>query len=183
MSDAPPNLLGHTVPAVAVRVGGLSKAELLSDLSQAGVRLNAAAEALFADARFTTSPESQLVQTAQVSVGSLGFPVGATFETLVERAAKNGLALCPLELGPHFRLQFRDQPEGFFGESATRHCAPPGSLTVASAPLAENEDEIPKGFYLRRIDGVLWLRGFYASPNHVYRPHDVFVFARDFNTA
>ena len=84
--------------------------------------------------------------------------------------------LCPLELGPHLRLQFTDQPEGSLGQPVSQNCAPPGSLTVASAPLAQ-DDETPKGFYLRRIEGVLWLRGYRSWPGHIWSPQDMFVFS------
>jgi hypothetical protein len=170
------------LPTRLARIGGLPKEELLSRLQGAGILLNDAAQALLADARFTTSSVSSLVETVQVSVAALGFPDGATFAKVVERAAINGLLLCPLELGPHLRLQFTDQPEGSLGQPASKHCAPPGSLTLASAPLAE-DDETPKGFYLRRIEGDLWLRGYQSWPGHNWSPQDVFVFVRPHNVA
>jgi|KBSMisStaDraftv2_1062788.scaffolds.fasta_scaffold13140_10 hypothetical protein len=169
-------------PTRVVRIGGVPRAELLSRLQGAGVLLNDAARALFADARFTTSAVSALVETVQVSVAALGFPSGATFAKVVERAVTNGLLLCPLELGPHLRLQLTEQPEGSLGQPASKNCAPPGSVTVASAPLAE-DDQVPKGFYLRRIEGDLWLRGYQSWPGHHWSPQDVFVFVRRHNVA
>jgi hypothetical protein len=168
-------------PTRMARIGGVPKVELLSRLQGAGVLLNDAAQALFADARFTTSSVSSLVETIQVSA-ALGFPDGATFAMVVKRAATNGLLLCPLELGPHLRLQFTDQPEGSLGQLASKHCAPPGSLTLASAAVSE-DDETPKGFYLRRIEGDLWLRGYQSWPGHNWSPQDVFVFVRPHNVA
>jgi hypothetical protein len=160
-----------------IRVGGVGKAELLSRLQRAGVRLNDAAQALFADDRFTTAPVSSLIEVAELSVANLGLPDGATIAPIVERAAGLGLVACPLELGPHLRLQYTDQPEGFLGQPPSRHRAPPGSVTIASAPLDDGEDT-PKGFYLRRIEGALWLRGYRSWDGHVWSPEDVFVFAR-----
>jgi len=154
----------------------MPKAELLSSLREAGVELNEAGQALFADNRFTISPVSSVIQVAQVSVASLGYPQGATFDQIIERATGLGLSLCPLELGPHLRLQLIDQPEGSVGQPPSKHRAPPGSITVASAPLAE-DDETPKGFYLRRIDGVLWLRGYWSWPGHVSSPEDILAFS------
>jgi hypothetical protein len=88
-----------------------------------------------------------------------------------------GLTECPLELGPHLRLQFLDQPDGTDGMPLTHGRAPPGSITVASPPL-DDRDETAKGFYLRRVDAVLWLRGYWSWPGHVWTPEDVLVFAR-----
>ena len=156
----------------------MTKSELLSQLESARVRLNEAAQVLFADDRFTTSPASSLVEIVELSVANLGFGSGgATFDQIVAQATAVGLSLCPLELGPHFRLQYADQPEGSLGKPASQHRAPPGSITVASGLLA-NDDDTPKGLYLRRIEGVLWLRGYRSWPGHVWSPDDVFAFSR-----
>jgi hypothetical protein len=160
-----------------LRVGGTGKSELLSQLESAGVRLNEAARTLFADGRCTTSPDSSLIDIVELSVARLAFNSGATFTQIVEHATGLGLSLCPLELGPHFRLQYTDQPEGSLGQPPSQHRAPPGSITVASALLA-NDDDTPKGFYLRRIDGVLWLRGYRSRPRHFWSPDDVFAFSQ-----
>lgn len=168
----------------SVEIGGMSKAALRESLVNAGVRFNDAAESLFADGRFKTSPVRTRVETVEVTAGSLGLAHGGTFAEIVETAAERGLSLCPLELGPHIRLQFLDQPEGRLATPVTQNGAPPGSVTVATAPLAD-DDETPKGFYLRRIDGVLWLRGYYASADHVWNANDRFLFAiaRDTNVS
>jgi hypothetical protein len=165
-----------------IRIGGASKVDLRSKLRLAGVRLNESAEVLFADGRFTTSAARSLVEVAELSVASLGFHHGATFAKILEQAAVVGLSLCPLELGPHFRLQYTVQPEGFVGRQPSQHRAPPGSVTVASAPLAD-DDCTPKGFYLRRIEGVLWLRGYRSSPDHNWSPEDVLAFLRSQHAA
>ena len=54
------------------------------------------------------------------------------------------------------------------------HQAPPGSITVVSDPLID--DDVPKGFYPRRVDGVLWLRGYVSGPNHIWQPGDRLAF-------
>jgi hypothetical protein len=160
-----------------VRIGGLSRAELLARLQAAGTRLNPAALVLFEDERFTTDTKPSVIDTVRRTVASLGWPGGATFAQLLASAAGQGLSACPLELAPHLRLQYTDQPEGAIGQPATRHQAPPGSITVASCPLSDDED-VPKGFYLRRMDGMLWLRGYRAPAEHVWSPGDVLVFQR-----
>jgi len=165
----------------AVRVGGTSKAELLRALRERGVRLNAAAETLFEDRRFTVLDEGRVIEIeieiAAVSVGELGLNEGASYAQVTARALESGLVECPLELGPYLRMQFPDQPEADGGASTTRGRAPPGSITIASPPLDDTEGP-PKGFYLRRAEGVSWLRGYWASPDHVWDPDRVLVFAR-----
>ena len=76
---------------------------------------------------------------------------------------------------PHLRLQFAEQEDGATGLSITRNTAPPGSLTVISVPLS-SDDEVPKGFYLRRIDGKRWLRGYTSCARHVWQPEDQLLF-------
>ncbi len=161
----------------AVRVGGVGKAELLRALRERGVQLNQAAETLFEDRRFTVLDREQVIEIAAVSVAELGFGEGATHAQIRARALESGLAECPLELGPHLRLQFPDQLEGSAGFPPTRHRAPPGAITVAS-PSLDDRDETPRGFYLRRINGVLWLRGYWSSSAHICGAEDVFVFSR-----
>ncbi|WP_172194251.1 helicase [Saccharibacillus qingshengii] len=166
------------VPAAArtVHIGGLTRSQLRQSLQNAGISLNAYAEELFADERFTTSDQPHTVETVELTVGELGFMDGAAAGEIFKRASALGLAACPLELAPHLRLQYTDQPEGS-AERSVQHEAPHASITVASEPLSECDD-FPKGFYLRNIDGVLWLRGYRADAVHVWNAWDRFVFAR-----
>jgi len=161
----------------SVRIGGMDKQDLLRALRERNVQLNRAAEALFEDRRFTPANRSRVVEIGALSVADLGFAEGATHDQLIARAHASGWTECPLELGSHLRLQFLDQAEGSAGSPATKHRAPPGSITVVSVPL-DNRDETPKGSYLRRIDGVLWLRGYWSGADNVWRPDDVLVYAR-----
>ena len=160
-----------------VSVGGTSKPLLLARLATAGVELNEAARILFASEKFTTSSKSQSLLTVELSVRQLGFTDGTTASEFVGKAIAAGLSLAPVELGPHLRLQYLDQPEGYWGYPVTEHRAPPGSIAIASAPLSE-EDQFPKGFYLRRIKGTLWLRGYWCSSSNRWDADDRLVFVR-----
>lgn len=164
----------------AITLGGLDKSELLRRLAAAPVLLNELAHTLFADPRFLTSPTPVSVHTVELSAVELGLPAGGTFARVVQSAAALGLELCPLELGPHLRLQLLDQPEGSRGQTATPHTAPPGAITVASHPISEDENT-PCGFYLRRIEGALWLRAYRSWPGHVWSGTDRFVFVEPCN--
>jgi len=103
----------------AVRIGGMSKSDLLRALREQNVRLNNAAEALFEDRRFTTLGNQHLIEIAALTVSELGFGEGATYGQLIARALASGWSECPLELGPHLRLQFLDQPDGADGRPLT----------------------------------------------------------------
>jgi hypothetical protein len=166
-------------PLVArtVTLGGMSKAELLAGFQSRGIQLNEAGRTLFAHGKFTTSPASFSLATVELAVANLGYERGATFAQIKARAAELGLMMCPLELGPHLRLHLLDQPEGHLGQPPSKHRAPPGSITVASDPLSDDY-ETPKGFYLRRIEGVLWLRGYWSAPDDIRSLDDRLVFCR-----
>ena len=166
-----------TSPTRVVRVGGVGKRELRSRLESRGIKINAVGEALFAHDGFVTSEVSSLLETAEVTVASLGHAHGNTLAPIYESARAIGLCLCPLELGPHLRLQLLDPSEGRWVSPPSQRGAPPGSLTIASQPLTEDED-VPKGFYLHCIEGTLWLRGYRCGREHVWSPEDRFIFCR-----
>jgi hypothetical protein len=160
-----------------VEVGGLTKQELIQKLEQSSVLMNEYGDMLLADEKFTTSDTKYRLETVELSVEDLGFPDGATTSQIFKKAYELGLELCPLELGPHLRMQYLDQPEGDSGNPSQRNQAPSGSITIASEILTENDD-FPKGFYLRRMNGVLWLRGYIADHLHVWNPNDHFIFCK-----
>ena len=182
LSETPSTYRDHPHMVRSVRIGGLSRLQLLAELQRNKIELNKAGLELFANDRFTPSEGSSTLETIEITVANLGFPQGTTIDRIYERAVQLGMSLCPLELGPHLRLQHRDQPEGHVGHPPSQHRAPPGSLTIASRHISE-DDDVPKGFYLRRIDGVLWLRGYRSGPEHIWNQEDHFVFAVSPNAA
>ena len=158
-----------------VAIGGRSKSELVRDLRERSIRLNDSAERLFADDRFVTERARRLLPTVELTVENLGYPQGATTEEINVRAHQVGLQPCPRELGPCLRLAYLDQPEGSFGAPVRQHKAPLGSVTIASEPLDE-DPSTPSGFYLRRIDSELWLRGYHSERTFLWDPGDHLVF-------
>lgn len=157
-----------------VEVGGLTKQQLIKRLQEYSILLNEYGEKLLTDEKFTTSDTGYSIQTVEITVRNLGFPEGATTAQIFKKASELGLDLCPLELGPFLRLEYLDQPEGNSG-NLQQHQAPTGSITIATKILTE-DDNFPKGFYLRRINGELWLRGYIADGLHVWNPNDHFIF-------
>jgi hypothetical protein len=158
-----------------VSVGDLSKAELLTRLTDSGIHLNQAAQDLFSETRFQPRREASEAAIAARSVSDLGFDGGATYAQITARASGQGLAECPLELAAYLRLQFLDQPEAGKRPPSAERGSPPGAITIASKPL-DDSDEVPKGFYLRNIEGVLWLRGYWSDAIHIWNDDDVLVF-------
>lgn len=156
-----------------VRVGGLSRAELMAQLSAGGVGLNAHAETLLSDASFDEA-EPHDVTIVEYSVLDLGCPEGASLSQIYARAETMGLLLCHPATGPYLRLATMGQSSA--PDTVLRAGrAPSGSVTVAARPLRD-DDSFPKGFYLRAIDDKPWLRGYTCDDEHIWSPEDRFAF-------
>lgn len=160
-----------------IEVGGLTKLQLIQKLQQHSILINEYGKRLFSSDKFTTSDTRQSLNTVELTVRDLGFPEGENTARIFKRASELNLELCPLELGPNLRLEYMDQPEGLLENSSQQNQAPAGSITIASEIISEDE-YFPKGFYLRKINGVLWLRGYIADSLHVWNPDDRFVFCQ-----
>ncbi|WP_339229533.1 helicase [Oceanobacillus sp. FSL K6-2867] len=160
-----------------IKVGELTKSQLIQKLKQRSILMNEYAKRLLSDDKFTTSDTKYSLKIVELTVENLGFPNGSTMPQIFKRASELGLELCPLELGPHLRLEYLNQPEGNKGNPSQKHKAPSGSITIASEIVSE-DDYFPKGFYLRKINGVLWLRAYIADDLHVWNPDDHFIFCQ-----
>lgn len=161
-----------------VEIGGLTKSQLLQKFEENSILLSKYAVQLFADDRFTVSDKKSSVRTVVIRVQNLGFPEGATIPQVYKNANQLDLKLCPLELVPYLRLDYRDQPEGYLGKPSWKNRSPYGAIKIASEILSDDVD-FPKGFYLRKIEGVLWLRGYITDDLHVLDPDDHNIFCQD----
>ena len=172
--DGPMSVAEPQVDGLEVTVGGLSRDELLAALDAAGIRLNTFAETLLAGPIFATRSSSRRVRLAERSPSDLGLPDGGSLSQIHRAARNHGLLPCPLETAPYLRLALTEQDPAPDSLMSTGR-APAGSLTVAS-PVDGVDDDKPKGFYLRVVDGQPWLRGFRCDDAHVWSPGDRFVF-------
>ncbi len=155
-----------------IECGGISKSLLLNSLKESGILLNEFCEIIFSSELFITSTQKHTISIIEASIKDIGFTTGATLSEISERLPDYGFCECPLEVGPYLRLKCTEQKEVDSGESKNQN--PPGSLVVFSKPLV-SDDDFPKGFYLRKIDG-LWLRGYRCSMDYVWVPEDRFIF-------
>jgi hypothetical protein len=161
------------IERLEISVGGLSREVLIERLTAQRVLLNTHAETLLDSDAFDERPTETIMVTER-TVGELGFAGGATLPQIFAASEHQGLQLCPRATGAYLRLALTEQPSsGDSVMSAGR--APADSLTIASAVLSP-DDEYPKGFYLRVVDGQPWLRGYRCDDTHVWSPDDRFVF-------
>lgn len=165
-----------------VTIGGCTKSDLLDRVKEAGVQMNEFGQNLFQDVRFTTEPEARRLEVLGITVAELGLADGGTYSQVLEIARSRGLEVCPLELAAHLRLQWLDQPEAPIEQSLVRHRAPPGSVTVMTEAPPDDQD-VPWGFYLRRVESQPWLRGYRSWSGHIKAAQDFLVFVRIANAA
>lgn len=158
-----------------IHMDGLSKSDLSARLQSHSIMLNKYADILFNSDLFVPSSEESSATVIELSIIDLGFRDGANLREIQQKGKELGLHECPVELGPYFRLQYLDQIEEY---ESTKNKAPAGSITVISKILLD-DDEFPKGFYLRKIDGKLWLRGYICSMDYHWNPSDRLAFMLD----
>ncbi len=141
----------------SLALGTTSLASLRSALDQEDVRYNSYAEELL-NSWVSIAPEPCMLRVEVVQLASLGLVNGGTMQAIIEVAGAQGLAACPLEAALHLRLQWKDQP-------ATNRVT-----LVSERPTPEELQ--PRGFYLRRDDEGLWLRGYVATDDWVFAPDE-----------
>lgn len=160
---------------IVLDIGTLSRSALTAALGARGVGLNQYADMLLSHEAFG-APAQRSLRVVALPVRDLGLPDGARLSQVFAAADGLGLGLLPPETGPYLRLAMVDQasaPDSVM--SAGR--APTGAITVASQPLSD-DDEYPKGFYLRTVDGRPWLRGYLCDDEHRWASTDEFAFEK-----
>ncbi len=145
-----------------ITLGGITKEELLDQLIKQGIQFNAYAKTLFADPEFLVSEKIETVNLVKVNSLELGLTKPSYYKDIVAIAEAKGLKLCPLNLAAFLRLECLDQAEGPY-------------LHIASAKPKQDE-EYPTGFYIRNLEGVLWLRGYRSSDDWEWPVDSEFVF-------
>lgn len=156
-----------------VLIGQLARAELLVALDAAGVQLNAHARTLLDDVDLDEAAGRRLILT-EITLAELGLGGGASLSQVFAGATRRGLGMCPVATAPYLRLAWTGQAAST-DPVLSRGRAPDGAVTVGSTPLTDDEG-YPKGFYLRVVDGVSWLRGYRCDDEHLWSPTDRFLF-------
>lgn len=142
---------------VIVDYGGVSLARLCQQLEEQQIHLNAYANQLLRHPHLSLSADKQRTTCVIVSLKELGLTQGGSLTEIFAAAPSYGLTDCTLEMALHFRLSYHQLANSTGLKSQGK--APAAAITIASMPL-EKTDDFPKGFYVRRIDGCDWLRGY-----------------------
>jgi len=157
---------------IDIEYGGLCKSDLLKKMNSSDILLNEFAETIFFSEFFKVSNKRQQITIIATTIKDLGFSKGATIPKIGRCIKSHRLSECPMEVAPYLRLILKNQKEI---KKETKNKTPAGSLTIFSKPIVK-DDNFPKGFYLRKINGKLWLRGYCCSLDYIWNPNDKLVF-------
>ena len=157
-----------------IRIGGMAKEELLKKINEKSIRLNPLAENLIKSELFQMTETKEVINLTEITLEELGMVEGKTgLLDIFERAKEVGLAICLPEVALFLRLSYVEDPESHGFEKKYR--TPHGAVTVASEILDEDPG-FPKGFYLRKVDGDYWLRGYTCDYEHQFSLDETFIF-------
>jgi hypothetical protein len=131
-------------------------------ITKAGCKIGDWANDMLGKEAFTIAPTEQEIDLVVVTVGELGFKNGAKYSDICQRAQELGLELCPNEVGPQLRLQYKDQPKGEW-------------LRIAMEPITDSGGD---RFIFKVGHGVndLWLDWNDGDPGIVWNADNRFVF-------
>ena len=134
-------------------------------LKKAGCKISDWANDILGKPDFSVAATKEIeVDLVVVSVAELGFPDGATRKQIYAKAQELGLELCPPEVGPQLRLQYKDQPNGEW-------------LLIGMEPISVSDGNLDV-FGVERLGVARWLLGFYDRTDDVWPGGYRWVFLR-----
>ena len=162
----------------SIEIGGKDERELEELLERNGHKIYTYAKSMMANDDFKRSlrepdpkqsdwkkwklkspEEAKLIR---LRVEDLGFSSGATTDQIFARAEELGLELCPPEVGPQFRLQYKNQP--------MNECVYVGMKQISVSAVSSSVFGV-----VRRDDGS-WLRDDWSGPTIGWNADGEFVF-------
>jgi len=133
-------------------------------IKQAGMKIGEWGNDILDQPAFTVASEKIEVELINVSVAELDFKNGATYKDICARAKELGLDLCPAEVGPQLRLQYKDQPKGEW-------------LLVSMEAITDSDGSLHV-FDVVHGDGALWLDGNGGNAGRFWSGDGRFLFLR-----
>jgi len=149
---------------IKLGTGLRSADDFRKSLKDDGFNISEWADDTLGNPAFKMATKEIEVDLVVVSVSELGFKDGATREQIYKRAKELGLELCPSEVGPQLRLQYKDQSSGEW-------------LLIAIEPIT-GSDGYMGVFSVRCRNSGLWLYSHDGNPDSVWDSVDRWVFVR-----
>ncbi|MBP6881847.1 MAG: hypothetical protein KBC35_04445 [Candidatus Pacebacteria bacterium] len=154
---------GNKIKRESVRIGGMSKEQLISVMDAVGIYRSHREKSMMENPDFITGTSREEAKLVRLTVADLGFKTSATTDQIYERAQALGLELCPPDTGPHYRLQYKDQP------------LYKGSVCIGMKPITSSLG-IPCVFDLVHTSYGLELSSDIVKPGTTWDPAYKFVF-------
>jgi hypothetical protein len=114
--------------------------------------------------KITVATEPSEIELVVASVAELGFPKGATRKEIYDKAISLGFELCPAEVGPQLRLQYKDQPNGEW-------------MLIAMEPVTDSDGDL-EVFHVVHDGSGQWLSSYSGYPDFVWDAERRWVFRR-----
>ncbi|MCC6639266.1 hypothetical protein IT409_01760 [Candidatus Falkowbacteria bacterium] len=150
------------IEGIELTIGGKTKVQLETSFKDKKIYITSHAQDMLNSKDFATSAKPEQLNLVKLSVKDLGFPNGATYKEICDKANELGLDLCPAEVGPHLRLQDDTQSMGDY-------------YNIAMKPISDR-DGGPNIFRLFQVGDDLWLHSDHGRPDVRYYADDPFVF-------
>jgi hypothetical protein len=145
-----------------LEIGGKSETEIELELKEKNIQVTGYASSMIRNPDFVPLKNPEEIDLVRLRVADLGFPAGSTTKEIFEKAKRLGLALCPAEVGPRYRLVYENQPMDDWA-------------FIGMEPLA-GSDGGPSVFRLGRDGRGTFLRGSWAEPGGHWTPGYEFIF-------
>lgn len=133
-------------------------------LKAGGYQINDSANEMLGKPAFTVAAKETEIELVKVLAKELGFKKGASRQEIYQRAQELGLKLCPNEVGPQLRLQYKNQPLNEW-------------LLVAMEPIPDLYGCF-RAFSVEPYGSVRWVSSLCGRPYNSWDTKDQFVFCK-----
>jgi hypothetical protein len=148
----------------SVTIGGKTKEQLQLEMQERGIQISLWTQDMLDSKDFTTLNQPEDRPLVRLNVGALGLKSQyPTTDEIYTRVQELGLDLCPAEVGPHYRLQYKNQPMNEW-------------LYVGMKQIADRDGN-PSVFRIVRGGSGVWLDDRWARPAREWHPKFEFVFS------
>jgi predicted peroxiredoxin len=137
-----------------------SSEEYTKELTEQGFKIYSYAQDMLN--KLESLKQKEKIDLVLFSVEQLGFPKGATLQQIYDKAKEFGLELCPPQVGPELRLNYKDQPMDEY-------------LVIAMNSI-DDRDGYPKLFYVNHYSDGEWLDSYRGDLGFEWRGGNRFVF-------
>ena len=159
---------------ISLKREALTTDQVIKKLKECGIMINHYAEEYISHPRFSAGQPVNMTVTI-AALRELGLEEGATLHQLFQHIRETRYMPCPPDTGFFLRLAWMDQPQSQNSILTGTHRSPDQAVTVLSEML-EVDDAFPKGLYLRKVDGNLWLRGYVCDSTYCFPADALFAF-------